>query len=45
MTAWNPGRIKMTEESAQAVKKFGLMDTKTRGVKHAMVGQPGWSWS
>jgi hypothetical protein len=33
--------VKLTEESAQAVKKFGLMDTKTPGVIHAMVGQPG----
>lgn len=33
--------VKLTEESAQAVKKFGLMDTKTPGVKHAMIGQPG----
>ena len=40
--AANSGRwVKLTEESAQAVKKFGLMDTKTRGVSHAMVGQPG----
>jgi hypothetical protein len=33
--------VKLTEESAQAVKKFGLMDTNTPGVSHAMVGQPG----
>jgi len=33
--------VKLTEESAQAVKKFGLMKTKTPGVSHAMVGQPG----
>ena len=33
--------MKLTEESAQAVKKFGLTDTKTPGVSHAMVGQPG----
>lgn len=33
--------VKLTEESAQAVEKFGLMDTKTPGVSHAMVGQPG----
>ena len=40
--AANSGRwVKLTEESAQAVKKFGLMDTKTPGVSHAMVGQPG----
>jgi len=40
--AANSGRwVKLTEESAQAVKKFGLIDTKTPGVSHAMVGQPG----
>lgn len=40
--AANSGRwVKLTEESAQAVKKFGWMDTKTPGVSHAMVGQPG----
>jgi hypothetical protein len=40
--AANSGRwVKLTEESAQAIKKFGLMDTKTPGVSHAMVGQPG----
>jgi hypothetical protein len=40
--AANSGRwVKLTKESAQAVKKFGLMDTKTPGVSHAMVGQPG----
>lgn len=40
--AANSGRwVKLTEDSAQAVKKFGLMDTKTPGVSHAMVGQPG----
>ncbi len=33
--------VKLTEESAQAVEKFGLMPTKTPGVSHAMVGQPG----
>ena len=40
--AANSGRwVKLTQESAQAVKKFGFMDTKTPGVSHAMVGQPG----
>jgi hypothetical protein len=40
--AANSGRwVKLTKESAQAVKKFGLMETKTPGVSHAMVGQPG----
>lgn len=40
--AANSGRwVKLTKESAQAVKRFGLMDTKTPGVSHAMVGKPG----
>ena len=40
--AANSGRwVKLTEESAQLVKKFGLMESKTPGVSHAMVGQPG----
>jgi rRNA processing protein Krr1/Pno1 len=33
--------VKLTAESAQKVKKYGLMQSKTRGVSHAMVGQPG----
>ena len=38
----NSGRwVKLTAESAEKVKKFGLMTTKTPGVSHAMVGQPG----
>ena len=40
--AANSGRwVKLTEESAQAVKTFGLMPTNTPGISHAMVGQPG----
>lgn len=40
--AANSGRwVKLTEESAQLVKKYGLMESKTPGVSHAMVGQPG----
>ncbi|WP_327430488.1 hypothetical protein [Streptomyces sp. NBC_01236] len=40
--AANSGRwMKLTKESAQRVKKFGLMDSKTPGVSHAMVGKPG----
>lgn len=40
--AANSGRwVKLTEESAQLVKKFGLMESGTPGVSHAMVGQPG----
>lgn len=40
--AANSGRwVKLTAESAEKVKKFGLMQTKTPGVSHAMVGQPG----
>jgi len=38
----NSGRwIKLTEESAQLVKEHGLMETKTPGVSHLMVGVPG----
>ena len=44
--AENSGRwVKLTEESAQSVKKYGLMDTKTPGVSYAMVGHPGISSS
>ena len=40
--AANSGRwVKLTKESAQAVKKYGLMKSKTPGVSHAMVGKPG----
>ena len=40
--AANSGRwVKLTGESAQAVKKYGLMESKTPGVSHAMVGKPG----
>src|SRR5690606_19491981 len=40
--AANTGRwIQLTEESAQLVEKFGLMPSKTPGVSHAMIGQPG----
>ncbi len=38
----NSGRwIKLTEESARLVKEHGLMETKTPGVSHLMVGMPG----
>lgn len=33
--------MKLTAESAEAVKKYGLMPTKTPGVSHAMIGEPG----
>lgn len=33
--------VKLTEQSAELVKEFGLMETKTRGVSHAMIGDPG----
>ncbi|MQA35720.1 hypothetical protein, partial [Modestobacter roseus] len=33
--------VKLTPESADLVKKYGLMNSKTPGVSHAMVGQPG----
>ncbi|MGW5663289.1 hypothetical protein ACWEWG_24785 [Streptomyces sp. NPDC003758] len=40
--AANSGRwMKLTQESAQRVKKFGLMESKTPGIRHAMVGKPG----
>lgn len=40
--AANSGRyLKLTEESAHLVKKFGLMESKTPGVSHAMLGKPG----
>ena len=40
--AANSGRwVKLTRESAEAVKKYGLMPTKTHGVSHAMIGEPG----
>ena len=40
--AANSGRwMKLTKESAQAVKQYGLTPTKTPGVSHAMVGHPG----
>ncbi|MFE9292504.1 hypothetical protein [Streptomyces niveus] len=38
----NSGRwVKLTKESAQLVKEFGLMEGKTPGVSYAMVGKPG----
>lgn len=40
--AANSGRwVKLTANSAEAVRKYGLMPTKTFGVSHAMIGQPG----
>jgi len=40
--AENSGRwVKLTAESAQAVKKYGLTPTKTPGISHAMIGKPG----
>lgn len=33
--------VQLTEESARAVQRFGLMETKTPGISHAMVGNPG----
>lgn len=40
--AENSGRwVKLTADSAAAVKKYGLTPTKTRGVSHAMIGKPG----
>ncbi|MEU1176866.1 hypothetical protein ABZ464_04320 [Streptomyces sp. NPDC005820] len=40
--AANSGRwVKLTKESAERVKKFGLMESKTPGISHAMIGKPG----
>ncbi|MBH0102098.1 hypothetical protein I6E68_09350 [Salinibacterium sp. NSLL150] len=40
--AANSGQwVKLTADSAAAVKEFGLMATKTPGVSHAMIGDPG----
>jgi hypothetical protein len=40
--AANSGRwVKLTKGSAQDLKRYGLMDTKTPGVSHAMLGQRG----
>jgi hypothetical protein len=40
--AANSGRwVKLTKESAQAIKKYGLMESRTPGVSHAMAGKPG----
>lgn len=33
--------IKLTKESAGDMNRFGLMPTKTKGVSHAMLGDPG----
>ncbi|WP_324012483.1 hypothetical protein [Microbacterium sp. JZ37] len=40
--AQNSGRwVTLTKESAKAVPHYGLMASKTPGVSHAMIGQPG----
>lgn len=33
--------LKLTKESAQRVKELGLMESKTPGISHAMIGKPG----
>lgn len=33
--------LKLTPEAAHLYKKYGLMETKTPGVSHAMIGKPG----
>lgn len=33
--------VKLTEESARLVQEHGLMESKTEGVRHLMVGTPG----
>lgn len=40
--AANSGRwIKLTKESADAVRKYGLMASENPGISHVMIGQPG----
>lgn len=40
--AENSGRwLKVDAKSAEAIREYGLMPTKTPGVSHAMIGQPG----
>ncbi len=40
--AANSGRwVKLTAESAEAVRRYGLMATRTPGVSHAMIGRRG----
>lgn len=33
--------VRLTKESAEQVKEIGLMPTKTQGISHAMLGDPG----
>lgn len=33
--------VQLTKDSAAAVKTYGLMDSKTPGISHAMIGKPG----
>lgn len=38
----NSGRyVKLTKESAERVREFGLMPTKSKGISHAMLGERG----
>lgn len=38
----NAGRyVRLTKESAEDVRRFGLMPTSVRGISHAMIGEPG----
>lgn len=40
--AANSGRwVKLTEESARAIQKYGLAESKTPGIRYAMAGRPG----
>lgn len=40
--AANSGRwLKLTKESAEQLKKIGLIDSKTPGIKYAVLGKPG----
>ena len=33
--------MRLTKESAEDVRRFGLMPTSVRGISHAMIGEPG----
>lgn len=38
----NTGRyVRLTKDSAEDVRRFGLMPTSVRGISHAMIGEPG----
>lgn len=38
----NTGRyVRLTKESSEDIRRFGLMPTGVRGISHAMIGEPG----